>query len=54
MNIVIKGMIKSFFNGSVTNFASFFTNDEEVSLTELEEIKKLVDSKIENLKNNDE
>lgn len=50
----VKGMIKSFFNGSVTNFASFFTNNEEVSLTELEEIKKLVDSKIENLKNSDE
>lgn len=46
----LKGMVKSFFNGSVTNFASFFTNNEDVSLTELEEIKKLVESKIEKLK----
>jgi BlaI family transcriptional regulator, penicillinase repressor len=48
-----KGMVKSFFNGSVTNFASFFANNEDVSLTELEEIKKLVEGKIDKLKNNE-
>ena len=46
-----KGLMKNFFNGSVTNFASFFTNDEDVNLTELEEIKKMVDSKIQQMKN---
>lgn len=48
-----KGMVKSFFNGSITNFASFFTNNEDVSLTELEEIRRLVDSKISKLKNDE-
>lgn len=49
-----KGLMQSFFNGSVTNFASFFTNNEDVNLTELEEIKKMVDSKIAQMKEKDE
>jgi BlaI family transcriptional regulator, penicillinase repressor len=49
-----KGLMQSFFNGSVTNFASFFTNNEDVNLTELEEIRKMVDDKISKIKNDGE
>lgn len=46
----IKGVIKNFFSGSVTNFASFFTNDDAVDLSELEEMKKMIENKIGELK----
>lgn len=49
-----KGLVNSFFNGSVTHFASFFTNNEDVDLTELEKIKKIVDDKINKLKQDGE
>jgi predicted transcriptional regulator len=49
-----KGLIGSFFNGSVANFASFFTNNEDVDLTQLEEIKKLVDKRITEIKEKNE
>ena len=39
-------IVKHYFNGSVTKFASFFTGTDELSLTELEEIRKLVDNRI--------
>jgi predicted transcriptional regulator len=41
-----KGVVKNFFNGSVSNFALFFTKDEDISLSELEQIKKMVEQKI--------
>lgn len=44
------GIINSFFNGSVKKFASFFTDNQELNISELEEIKKIVDHKIDNLK----
>ena len=44
-----KGIVKNFFNGSVSNFASFFTEGDDMSITELEKIKEMVDNKI-NLK----
>ena len=47
-----KGIIKTFFNGSVANFASFFTEGEDISITELEKIRKLVEQKISLKKNN--
>lgn len=49
-------MVKNFFNGSMTNFASHFTNGKNLNLSELEEIKKMVDQKISELKkeNNNE
>lgn len=50
----IKGVVKSFFNGSVTGFASFFTENEDISLTELEKIKQLVDKKINEKRDNNE
>ncbi len=40
--------IKNFFNNSASQFASFFTNETNLSLTELEELKKIVEKKIEN------
>jgi BlaI family penicillinase repressor len=49
-----KGLVGNFFNGSLTNFASFFTNNEDVDLTQLEEIKKMVDERIAKIKNDDE
>lgn len=45
-----KGVVKNFFSGSVSNFASFFTNDEELNLTELEKMKSLIENKINELK----
>jgi BlaI family transcriptional regulator, penicillinase repressor len=52
--IHFKGMVKNFFNGSVTNFASFFTEEEDLSVTELEKIKKLVDKKLKEKKQDHE
>lgn len=43
----------TFFNDSVTQFASFFAKDPNLSITELEEIQKLIAQEIENKKNND-
>lgn len=44
-----KGVVKNFFSGSVSNFASFFTNDEDISLTELEEMKKMIQDRMDQL-----
>jgi BlaI family transcriptional regulator, penicillinase repressor len=43
-------LIKDFFNDSASQFASFFTNETNLSLSELEELKRLVEKKIENQK----
>lgn len=40
-------LIKDFFNNSAAQFASFFTNETNLSLSELEELKTLVEKKIE-------
>jgi BlaI family penicillinase repressor len=47
-------VIFSFFNGSSGKFASYFTKNEDLNLTELEEIKELIEQKIETLKNKNE
>lgn len=47
------GVVNNFFNGSVSNFTSFFTDDENLSISELSEIKKLIETKIEDLKKKD-
>lgn len=49
-----KGVVNNFFNGSVSSFASFFTDDKNLSLSELEDIKQLIDSKINKLKDSNE
>ncbi len=46
MNVVVK----NFFNGSKSKFANFFAQDENLNLSELEEIKELIDEKIKKLK----
>ena len=40
-------LIKDFFNNSAAQFASFFTNETHLSISELEELKQLVEKKIE-------
>lgn len=49
-----KGVIKNFFNGSVSSFASFFTDDKDLSLSELEQMRQQIESKISEMKDNDD
>ena len=42
----IKTIIKEFFNNSNAQFASFFTNETDLSLSELEELRHIVEKKI--------
>lgn len=46
----VNGLIKNFFNNSASQFASFFTNETNLSEKELEELKKIVDSAIQKKK----
>lgn len=46
----VKSLINNHFDGSVVSFASFFTGDDEIGLGDLEEIKQLIDQKLEELK----
>jgi BlaI family transcriptional regulator, penicillinase repressor len=46
----IKPLITNYLSGSPETFASFFNNNK-LSLTELEEIRQLIDEKIRKLKN---
>lgn len=50
----MKDVISSFFNGSTSKFASFFTKNENLNLSELEEIKLAIEEKIKNLKEKNE
>ena len=45
-------MIKSYFNNSYKNLVSFFSKNENLTIEEMEEIKKMIDERINNLKNN--
>jgi predicted transcriptional regulator len=45
----VKLIINNFFDGSAPEFASFFAN-EQLNLSELEEIKKLIEEKINKIK----
>ncbi|MEM9077093.1 MAG: BlaI/MecI/CopY family transcriptional regulator [Bacteroidota bacterium] len=42
----VNGLIKNFFNGSASQFASFFTQETDLSKSELKELKKLIDEEI--------
>ncbi len=42
----INKLIKKFFNDSSSQFASFFTEETDLSLSELEELKKIIDNQI--------
>jgi len=46
----VNSMIKDYFNNSASQFASFFTNETNLNLTDLEEIKELVEQKIKTKK----
>jgi BlaI family transcriptional regulator, penicillinase repressor len=46
----VNSMIKDYFNNSASQFASFFTNETNLNLTDLEEIKQLVEQKIKSKK----
>ena len=47
----VKTLITNFFNGSAPEFASFFAN-EQLELSELEEIKQMIEEKIKRIKRN--
>tara|TARA_R110002124_G_scaffold73399_1_gene196947 strand:- start:871 stop:1245 length:375 start_codon:yes stop_codon:yes gene_type:complete len=47
----MNGMIKTFFNDSATQFGSFFAKDTNLSLSELEELKKIIEGEINKKKN---
>ncbi|MCM4156089.1 BlaI/MecI/CopY family transcriptional regulator [Gramella sp. AN32] len=42
----MNGLIKSFFNNSTSQFASFFTQETNMSEAELKELRNLIDEKI--------
>ena len=42
----VNGSISNFFNNSAAQFASFFTTETNLSQTELEDLKKIIDSEI--------
>lgn len=42
----VNGLIKNFFNDSATQFASFFTESTNLSKTELEDLKRMIDQQI--------
>jgi BlaI family transcriptional regulator, penicillinase repressor len=42
----VNGLIKNFFGNSAMQFASFFTTETNLSETELEELKKIVENEL--------
>ena len=42
----VNGLIKHFFNDSATQFASFFTQETDLSKDELESLKEIIDNEI--------
>jgi predicted transcriptional regulator len=42
----VNGLIKNFFNNSASQFASFFTQETNLSTQELEDLKTIIDSQI--------
>lgn len=46
----LKGIINNFFDESPTTFASFFASKEQLNLSQLEELKELIDKKITEIK----
>jgi len=43
----VNGLIKNFFNDSASQFASFFTKETNLTKTELEELRKIIDNEIQ-------
>ncbi len=46
----VKGMIKNYFDNSPMQFASFFTTSTNLTASELEDLKKIVDQEIKRKK----
>ncbi|TCI91503.1 BlaI/MecI/CopY family transcriptional regulator [Tenacibaculum sp. M341] len=46
----VNGLIKNFFNDSASQFASFFTSATDLSVTELEELREIIDKQIKKQK----
>ncbi|WP_435260744.1 BlaI/MecI/CopY family transcriptional regulator [Tenacibaculum sp. nBUS_03] len=46
----VNGLIKNFFNNSASQFASFFTSETNLSVSELESLKQLIDNQIKEQK----
>lgn len=46
----LKSLLKGYFNNSVKDFVSFFTNDDDINIKDLEEIKKIVNQEISDRK----
>lgn len=46
----VSGLIKNFFNDSASQFASFFTKETNLSISELEDLKKIIDQQIKDQK----
>lgn len=44
----LNGLIKNFFNDSASQFASFFTQETNLSKEELEELRSLIDTELKN------
>lgn len=44
--LYMKNLVNNFFNRSQEQFASFFTKESDLSITELEELRKLIDQTI--------
>ncbi len=42
----VKGLIKNFFNDSPSQFASFFTEETNLSKEELENLKRIIDQQL--------
>lgn len=42
----VNGLIKNFFNNSASQFASFFTQETDLSKKELEELRNIIDQQI--------
>ena len=46
----VNGLISNFFNNSASQFASFFTKENNLTQKELEDLKKIIDSEIQKKK----
>jgi BlaI family penicillinase repressor len=46
----VNAMIKDYFNNSASQFASFFTNETDLNLTDLEELQHLIEQQIKTKK----
>lgn len=45
----VNGLIKTFFNDSASQFASFFTRKTDLTKKELEDLKAIIDKEIKNM-----